>query len=149
MACHSFTASGQIPFGRGSSTMILLASYRQMAVSGGYLLVGSFYNNIVLRYDENTGAFVDQFDPHNLGDLKNPVGGVFGPDGNLYVSSGIFLNNNHKVLQYNGTTGRSRPCSPARTSPALVACSLGRTATSMLPMVTTIRPVIQIGRAHV
>src|SRR5262245_4373885 len=73
--------------------------------SGGYLLVGSFDNNSVLRYDENTGAFVDQFDPHNHANLKNPAGGVFGSDGNLYVSSGIFLNNNHKVLQYNGTTG--------------------------------------------
>src|SRR5689334_15154020 len=54
--------------------------------SGGYLLVGSFNNNSVLRYDESTGAFVDQFDPHNLANLKTPVGGVFGPDGSLYVT---------------------------------------------------------------
>jgi hypothetical protein len=81
--------------------------------SGGYLLVGSYDNNSVLRYDESTGAFVDQFDPHNLGNLINPSGGVFGPDGNLYVSSGIFphnnsgifAHNNPQVLQYNGTTG--------------------------------------------
>lgn len=60
----------------------------------------------MLRYDEHTGAFVDQFDPHNHAHLKTPVGGVFGPDHNLYVSSGIFLkNNNWKVLQYNGTDG--------------------------------------------
>jgi len=32
--------------------------------SGGYLVVGSFGNNSVLRYDEQTGAFVDQIDPH-------------------------------------------------------------------------------------
>jgi DNA-binding beta-propeller fold protein YncE len=73
--------------------------------SGGYLLVGSFDTNAVLRYDENTGAFVDQFDPQNLANLKNPVGGVFGSDGSLYVSSGIFLKHNQKVPQYNGTTG--------------------------------------------
>jgi sugar lactone lactonase YvrE len=71
----------------------------------GCLLVGSLDNNSILRYSETTGAFVDQFDPHNLANLKGPNAGVFGPDGNLYVSSGVFLNNNHKVLQYNGTTG--------------------------------------------
>jgi sugar lactone lactonase YvrE len=73
--------------------------------SGGCLLVGSIDNNTVLRYNEGTGAFVDQFDPHNLANLKNPTAGVFGPDGNLYVSSGIFQRNNHEVLQFNGTTG--------------------------------------------
>src|SRR5439155_6835027 len=77
----------------------------RLCPSGSYLLVGSFNNNSVLRYDESTGAFVDQFDPHNLANLKTPVGGVFGPDGNLYVTSGVFLKNNQSVLQYNGTTG--------------------------------------------
>jgi hypothetical protein len=77
-----------------------------MCPSGGYLLVGSLINNSVLRYSETTGAFVDQFDPHNLANLKDPSGGVFGSDGNLYVTSGIFRkNNDHTVLQYNGTTG--------------------------------------------
>jgi sugar lactone lactonase YvrE len=73
--------------------------------SGGYLLVGSLDNNSILRYSETTGAFVDQFDPHNLANLKNPNAAVFGSDGNLYVSSGVFQHNNHEVLQYNGTTG--------------------------------------------
>jgi streptogramin lyase len=75
--------------------------------SGSYLLVGSYDNNSVLRYDESTGAFVDQFDPHNHANLKNPIGGVFGSDSNLYVSSGVFQKstNGENVLQYNGTTG--------------------------------------------
>jgi sugar lactone lactonase YvrE len=77
----------------------------RLCPSGGYLLVGSFDNNSVLRYSESTGAFVDQFDPHNLANLKNPTAGVFGLDGNLYVSSGVFDPNHHPVLQYNGTTG--------------------------------------------
>ena len=77
----------------------------RLCPSGGSLVVGSFNNNGILRYDESTGAFIDQFDLHNLGNLKSPTGGVFGPDGNLYVTSGVFLKNNHKVLQYNGTTG--------------------------------------------
>jgi DNA-binding beta-propeller fold protein YncE len=78
----------------------------RMCPSGGYLLVGSFDNNSVLRYSETTGAFVDQFDPKNLANLKNPSGGVFGPDGNLYVSSDVFQKNNSwKVVEYDGNTG--------------------------------------------
>jgi hypothetical protein len=78
----------------------------RLCPSGGYLLVGSYDNNSVLRYDESTGAFVDQFDPQNLGNLKNPSGGILGPDGNLYVSSGIFQKNmNQNVLEYTGTSG--------------------------------------------
>lgn len=77
----------------------------RLCPSGSDLLVGSFGNNSVLRYEENTGAFVDQFDRHNLANLKTPVGGVFGPDGNLYVTSGVFTKHNQSVLQYNGTTG--------------------------------------------
>src|SRR5579864_5420995 len=73
--------------------------------SGGYLLVGSYDTSSVLRYDERTGAFVDQFDPHNVANLKDPVGGVLAPDHNLYVSSNIFSRNNQSVVQYNGTTG--------------------------------------------
>jgi hypothetical protein len=77
----------------------------RLCPSGSYLLVGSYDTSSVLRYDEHTGAFVDQFDPHNLANLKDPVGGVLAPDHNLYVSSNIFSRNNQSVLQYNGTTG--------------------------------------------
>jgi len=78
----------------------------RLCPSGSYLLVGSFDNNSVLRYSETTGAFVDQLDPHNLANLKNPSAGVFGPDGNLYVSSNIFQkNSNWKVVEYDGKTG--------------------------------------------
>jgi hypothetical protein len=78
----------------------------RLCPSGGYLLVGSFNNNSVLRYSETTGAFVDQFDPHNLANLKNPSGGVFGPDGNFYASSDVFqINSNWKVVEYDGKTG--------------------------------------------
>jgi hypothetical protein len=79
--------------------------------SGGYLLVSSYNTDSVLRYDENTGAFVDTFVPRQSGGLREPMGVLFGPDHNLYVSSGIFATssnngNSHKaVLQYSGTTG--------------------------------------------
>src|SRR5690349_1339126 len=75
-------------------------------LSSGYLAVGSFDNNAVLTYDETTGAFESQFDPHNRANLKTPVGGVFGEDGNLYVSGSLFSNGQqHGVLQYDGRTG--------------------------------------------
>ena len=99
--------AGYSPSRRGHPTFVpRLENLEDRSVpSGGSLVVGSFNNNGILRYDESTGAFVNQFDPHERANLKSPTGGVFGPDGNLYVTSGIFLNNNHKVLQYDGTTG--------------------------------------------
>src|SRR5207249_2582735 len=74
----------------------------------GNLYVNSFSNGRVLRYDGSTGAplpalgkpdaiFVTPGD----GGLQNPTGLIFGPDGNLYVSS----RGNNSVLRYNGTTG--------------------------------------------
>jgi hypothetical protein len=91
----------------------------RLCPSGGYLVVGSFNNNSVLRYDEHTGAFVDQFDPHNLANLKTPTGGVFGPDHNLYVTSGVFAGNNQSILQYAGASGAFQRvlASPNITSP--------------------------------
>jgi hypothetical protein len=69
-----------------------------------YLVINSYDNNELLRYDESTGAFVDQIDPKNKADLKEPVGLIFGPDHNLYVSDRQFLGN-PQVLKYDGTTG--------------------------------------------
>ncbi len=60
--------------------------------SGGYLLVSSYNTDSVLRYDENTGAFVNTFVPSQCGGLREPQGVLFGPDHNLYVSSGSFSN---------------------------------------------------------
>src|SRR5262249_821137 len=74
--------------------------------SGGYLLVASVNTDSVLRYDETTGAFVDTAVPPRSGGLVQPCGLVFGPDHNLYVTSGIFSGQGHQaVLRYDGTTG--------------------------------------------
>ena len=68
----------------------------------GNLYVSSrFSPNGVLRYDGQTGAFVDVFVPSASGGLGSPTGLVFGPDGNLYVSS----NTPNGVLRYDGQTG--------------------------------------------
>ncbi len=75
--------------------------------AAGYLLVGSFSGNDVFRYDEDSGAFVDIFVPPKSGQLRSPLGLVFGPDGNLFAASGFNVNGSSfdKVLRYNGSTG--------------------------------------------
>ncbi len=77
------------------------------APAAGYLLVGSFSGNDVFRYDENSGAFVDIFVPPKSGQLRSPLGLVFGPDGNLFAASGFNVNGSGfaKVLRYSGSTG--------------------------------------------
>jgi DNA-binding beta-propeller fold protein YncE len=53
----------------------------------------------VKRYNGTTGAFIDTFASGS--GLSVPRGLVFGPDGNLYVSS----QDTNEVKRYNGTTG--------------------------------------------
>ena len=65
------------------------------------LLVVSSGTNQVLRYDGQTGAFIDAFVPAGSGGLSVPFGVVFGPDGNIYASS----SGSSQVLRYNGQTG--------------------------------------------
>jgi sugar lactone lactonase YvrE len=79
----------------------------RLCPSGGYLLVDSFNTNSVLRYNEATGAFVDQFVPKNTGGLYSSANMDFGPDHNLYVSNGLFSPNNraNDVLRFDGTNG--------------------------------------------
>jgi subtilisin-like proprotein convertase family protein len=57
--------------------------------------------NAVLRYDGITGAFIDTFVASGSGGLNSPADLVFGPDGNLYVSSNV----GNQVLNYNGSSG--------------------------------------------
>lgn len=61
----------------------------------------------VVRFDGETGAFMDDFVPAALGGLGRPGGLLFGPTGrndgkfDLYVAS----SGNNRILRYDGTTG--------------------------------------------
>jgi len=65
----------------------------------------------VMRFDANTGDFVDVFisSAGGAGQLNRPVGLAFGPDGRLYVTSFKDVNpnaapDNDKILIYQGST---------------------------------------------
>jgi DNA-binding beta-propeller fold protein YncE len=80
----------------------------RLTPSGSYLLVSSYKTDNVLRYDADTGAFVDEFLPHRSGGLNQPWGVVIGPhDHNVYVSTGHFKGEGQikAVLSYDGDTG--------------------------------------------
>ena len=67
------------------------------------LLVGNTRASNVVAIDRQTGAYLSDFIPAGSGGLKDPDDLTFGPDGNLYVSSGS--NTDGQILRYNGKTG--------------------------------------------
>jgi streptogramin lyase len=64
-------------------------------------LVGNATNNSILKYDGITGALLGVFVQPGSGGLNNPQNVIFGPDGNVYVSSW----GNGSVLRYDGNSG--------------------------------------------
>ena len=67
----------------------------------GNLYVASSQTNQILRYDGETGAFLDVFVHSGGQGPQFPVGLAFGPDGHLYVGSF----GNDRILCYDGITG--------------------------------------------
>ena len=67
----------------------------------GNLYVASSQTNQVLRYDGQTGAFLNVFVESGGQGPQFPVGIAFGPDGHLYVGSFV----NDRILRYDGVTG--------------------------------------------
>lgn len=66
-----------------------------------YLLVASVFGDSVLRFNAQTGQYIDDFVTSRAGGLDEPNGMAIGADGNLYVAS--YLTNN--ILRFNGDTG--------------------------------------------
>ena len=68
------------------------------------LLVGNTKGDNVLIIDERTGKLGGEFIAVGSGGLTSPDDLTFGPDGNLYVSSGS--NFSGAILRYDGKTGQ-------------------------------------------
>lgn len=65
------------------------------------LLVSSMGTDSVLRFEADSGIFIDEMVASGAGGLNAPRGMILGPDGNLYISS----SSNDQVLRFNGQTG--------------------------------------------
>lgn len=51
------------------------------------LLVGGVVSGNIVRFNQTTGAFIDEFIPYGTGGLSAVEGMVIGPDGQLYVAN--------------------------------------------------------------
>ncbi|MBW1686544.1 MAG: DUF4347 domain-containing protein [Deltaproteobacteria bacterium] len=69
----------------------------------GNIYVSGWKSDNVLRYDAQSGAFIDEFVTAGSGGLNRTGGLAFGPDGNLYVST--YSNPDGDVLRFDGATG--------------------------------------------
>jgi sugar lactone lactonase YvrE len=100
---HSFlilSIVSAISFSAQSAQALLLVGNTELTTNGGY--------NVV-KFDEITGQYLGEFIPTSSGGLVAPDDLTFGPDGNLYISSGENPGNSSvepsAILRYNGVTG--------------------------------------------
>lgn len=96
------------------SSLLALLVVLSMACSGrgtpsttgtrGVLLVANTLGNNVVAVDEETGAFLAALIPAGTGGLTAPSALTFGPDGNLYVTSGTTVDDS-AILRFDPRTG--------------------------------------------
>jgi sugar lactone lactonase YvrE len=103
--------SQSLPYNRTSKVTRTQPSNPQ-----GTFLVANTRGNNVLRFDGNTGNFINEFIPAESGGLSKPDTVLFGPDGNgdskpdIYIASGDKPGKSGEtgasaVLRYDGITG--------------------------------------------
>jgi hypothetical protein len=68
------------------------------------LLIGNNKANNAVVFDEKTGQSLGIFIPPDLAGLAKPEDLLFGPDGDIYISSGDTAENS-AILRYDGKTG--------------------------------------------
>ena len=83
----------------------VLGSTREASAAGCEMLVASFNNDKIMRYDAATGALLGTFVPSGAGGLSAPHAFVYGPDGHVYVAA----LGSSAVMRYDGMTGARRP----------------------------------------
>lgn len=79
-----------------------------MAIRENNLYVSSERSKEILRYNLNTGAFIDVWANEGFGDLAGPSGMTFGPGGDLYVTqhdNDPAITKGGNVLRFDGATG--------------------------------------------
>jgi len=88
-------------------TSILLGTLASLTCgvsgAGAALLVGNTDGNNVVIFDERTGRFGGEFIAAGTGGLTSPDDLTYGPDGNLYISSGNETSG--AILKFDGKTG--------------------------------------------
>lgn len=91
--------AAKVGVGLGIFTALSLAAPGVRAA----LLVGNTEGNNVLIYDDRNGRFGGEFIPAGTGGLMSPDDLTFGPDGNLYITSGDETSG--AILRFDGKTG--------------------------------------------
>lgn len=90
------------------SVAFVLSAFAAFCLSDAHanaaLLIGNSEGNNVVIFDEQTGNYLGDFIAPGSGGLAAPDDLTYGPDGDLYVSSG-YQAENSAVLRYDGTTG--------------------------------------------
>ncbi len=99
---------------KGQIVRLLISGFAALLLSfplyaqDQYLLVSNREGRDILRYDAETGAFVDVFISAETGGMNVPYGMTLGPDGDLYVTSTrteIFPDFDPRVLKFDSHTG--------------------------------------------